>query len=303
MSPAETRARLEAMLGVPLRRPTPPIVVDRVEERCEDMVVERLYLDLGEGAAVPGLVTRPAWPGPHPAVLYCHAHGGNYAIGANELLEGRPALHAPYGPALAAAGFLALAIDLATFGARAEPGEQALSKALLWRGQTLFGHMLADLSAALTYLIGRTDVRPEHIATLGLSMGATHAFWLAGLDGRVAAVAHLCCFADLRTLVTEGGHERHGIYMMVPGLVETVSTGAIAGLVAPRPQLICVGLQDPLTPERAIARAHAETARAYAETDAAERLQLLIEPEAGHLETPGMRAAVMGFLRRLAPTL
>lgn len=92
----------------------------------------------------------------------------------------------------------------------------------------------------------------------GISMGATLAYFLAAIDQRVSAVAHLCCYADLATLVEIGAHDLHGHYLTVPGLLAETSSGAIAGLVAPRPQLICVGSGDPLTPPLAVARAYAD---------------------------------------------
>ena len=43
---------------------------------------------------VPKLATftflAPDGAGPFPAVLYCHAHGGNYDLGRRELTEKRP---------------------------------------------------------------------------------------------------------------------------------------------------------------------------------------------------------------------
>jgi dienelactone hydrolase len=73
----------------------------------------------------------------------------------------------------------------------AEGSEAALAKAALWRGETLMGAMLGDLAAGLDFLAAETDVDAGRIGAMGLSMGATHAYWLAALDHRVAAVAHL----------------------------------------------------------------------------------------------------------------
>jgi dienelactone hydrolase len=89
------------------------------------------------------------------------------------------------------------------------------------------------------------------IAAMGLSMGATHAYWLAALDDRVAAVVHLCAFADMGPLIASGGHDLHGIYMSVPGLLQNGDMGDVAALIAPRPQFIAWGGRDPLTPEAA----------------------------------------------------
>ena len=183
-------------------------------------------------------------------MLYCHAHGARYEIGASELIDGRASLLSPYGPLLADAGFVTLSIDMPTFGERQVPGEDALSKALLWRGKTLMGKMLGDLLVAFDYLRTRTEVDPQRIAAFGLSMGATHAFFLGALEPRFNRIAHLCCYADWARLVETGAHDLHGHYMTVPGLLAKTSVGEIAGLIAPRPQLICVGEDDPLTAGR-----------------------------------------------------
>jgi dipeptidyl aminopeptidase/acylaminoacyl peptidase len=47
-----------------------------------------------------------------------------------------------------------------------------------------------------TLLERAPGVDAGRIGAMGLSMGATHAYWLAALDDRVAAVAHLCAFAE-----------------------------------------------------------------------------------------------------------
>lgn len=281
-------------LALPARSPVEATTIEQVEK--PGFVVEHLRFDLGE--PVRGLLARPSRPeGRLPAVLYCHAHGAKYEIGASELIDGRPSLIGPYGPALAEAGFVTLSIDMPTFGDRQVPGENALSKALLWQGKTLMGKMLGDLLAAFDWLAARSDVDPRRIAALGLSMGATHAFFLGAIEPRLARVAHLCCYADWATLVETGAHDLHGHYMTVPGLLAKTSIGEIAGLIAPRPQLICIGEADPLTPPEAVARAYGETLSAYRAAGAESALRLILEPGIGHAETPRMREAVMAFLR------
>lgn len=183
-----------------------------------------------------------------------------------------------------------------TFGSRADVTESAAAKAALWHGWTLFGQMLGEQAGALTWLRSRPDVDPACVGVMGLSLGATLAYFLAALDERIAAVAHLCCYADLASLVASGAHDLHGAYLTVPGLLRETSTGAIAGLVAPRPQLICVGLDDPLTPQAAVARAFAETRAAYAAAGAADALSLVAEPGVGHRETVLMRQRTLAFL-------
>jgi dienelactone hydrolase len=265
-----------------------------VEQR-DGYVLERLQLRIGD-AEVRGLLTRPAKPGRYPAVLYGHSHGGIYHIGADELLIGREYLLEPLGPVLARAGYVTLAIDMPTFGARSFETESFASKARLWFGRSLIGDMISDHAAALTYLASRADVDPGRIGAFGISMGCTLSFWLGALDERIASVAHLCCFADYRTLVELGGHDNHGIYLMVPGLLSETDCGEIAGLIAPRPQLICIGEADELTPPLAVERAWADTSAAYA--GVADRLVLLREPNTKHQETRRMRDTMLSFFAR-----
>lgn len=259
--------------------------------------LEKIVLAIGE-ETVPGLLSLPPGQGPFPALLYCHAHGGRYHIGCRELTEGRPSLLSPYAPLLADMGFAALCLDMPTFGARQQPAESSLAKARLWQGRTLFGQMLGELLGGLDYLCQRPDIDAARLVSFGLSMGATQAYWLTALDDRLAGCAHLCCYADLASLIASGAHDLHGIYMSVPGLLAHTSTGAIAGLTAPRPHLICVGEDDPLTPPQAIGIAYQQTLAAYQACGAASALSLLQQPATGHRETPEMRAAVCDFLQQ-----
>ena len=269
----------------------------------EGMVVEELVL---EGPApIPATLTRPEAGGRHPAVLYCHAHGGDHVLGRRELLEGSVHFEGPgYGAALAAMGFAALCIDMPGFGDRRREGTEAsLAKALSWQGKSLFGRMLSDLGLAVGYLAGRDDVRADRIYSYGLSMGAAHALWLAALDDRVAGCAHACILADVARLIETGDHDRHGVYLTVPGLLAVADMGEVAGLIAPRPQIVCHGQNDPLTPALARDAALASLRAAYdRRRDATGRntLETMTDPAAGHIETAAMRVAILDFLSRAA---
>jgi pimeloyl-ACP methyl ester carboxylesterase len=260
--------------------------------------VERCRIARRDGKPVRAFLTGPSgqWRN-QPAVIYCHAHGNRYAIGASELIDGRPAiLDPPYAQALAGQGIVALCIDLPGFGERTQEQESALAKQHLWQGRTLFGVMLAELAAALDVLENIDGIAASRIGVLGFSMGATLAFWLGALDPRLKAVVQLLSFADLATLVDRGGHDLHGHYMTVPGLLDVFRTGEIAGLIAPRPQLVCAGLQDPLTPQSACDIAMADVRCAYATAGADDALRLHVERDQGHRESAAMRTEVLRFL-------
>lgn len=288
-----TRERLRQLVG--LVEPAVSLGAARIEQH-DGYEVEHLTLKLGD-TEVRGILTRPLRvEGRLPAILYGHSHGGRYEIGADELLDGREYLLDPLGPAFARAGYVTLCIDMPVFGARATMTESAAAKALLWYGKGLFGQMLCDHSAALTYLASRPDVDPARIGAFGISMGCTLSYWLAAMDERIKAVAHLCCFADLRKMIELGNHDGHGVYLIVPGLLNEADAGAIGALVAPRPQLICIGEADSLTPPAAVALAWEETSAAYA--NAPGRLQLVSEPGVKHQETPRMREAALSFFAK-----
>ncbi len=287
---AITRARLRQLVG--LVEPAVSLSAAHIEQR-DGFEVEHLTLRLGD-TEVRGILTRPLKvEGRLPAILYGHSHGGRYDIGADELLEGREYLLDPLGPVFARAGYVTLCIDMPVFGKRATVTEGAAAKALLWHGKGLFGQMLSDHAAALTYLASRPDVDPARIGAFGISMGCTLSYWLAAMDERIKAVVHLCCFADLRKMIELGNHDGHGVYLIVPGLLNEADAGAIGALVAPRPQLICIGEADQLTPPAAVALAWDETSAAYANTPG--RLQLVSEPGVKHQETPRMREAALRF--------
>ena len=67
----------------------------RSEEIRDGFVLETLRFVTAAGEPVQGLLTRPeSATGPRSAILYIHAHGHRYDIGASELIDGRDARQA-----------------------------------------------------------------------------------------------------------------------------------------------------------------------------------------------------------------
>lgn len=293
--PRDLRRAIKRLVGWPAAPRSASAAEIRASSHEDGHPMEEIVLN-GPSGRIPATFLRPDRPGRHPAVLYCHAHGGDHRLGRRELLQGSRFLQSPgYGPALAAAGFAVLCIDLPGFGERRGEGEEnALAKALFWEGKSLFGAMLNDLAAALGYLANRQEVQPRQIYTMGLSMGAAHAFWLAALEPGVAGCVHMCMLADIGPLIAAGRHARHGFYLTVPGLLKLAEMGDVAALIAPRPQLICHGGRDPLTPETAREAALDRVRAAYAADPDA--LTCAIDPAADHGESAPMRVAVLDFL-------
>jgi len=274
-----------------------PISARMVETRERDAyTLEKLELDLNGMEPVPAWFVKPrAFTGPAPAVLYNHAHGGRYELGKDEFIRGRNSLQAPpYAEALAAMGCCGLAIDAWVFGERATRTEMDAFKEMLWRGRVLWGMMVYDSLRALDYLASRPEVDAARLATLGMSMGSTMAWWVAALDERVKVTVDICCLTDFEALMATGNLAGHGIYYYVPGLLKHFTTAGINSLIAPRAHLALAGDLDPLTPPEGLERVDAELRHAYAGHPMNWVLQRF---PVGHQENAAMRAAALAFLR------
>jgi hypothetical protein len=296
---AARRQELYGLLGELPDRARPVGARQIGEEARETYILETLLLDLNGIEPVPAYFVRPREAqGRVPVVLYNHAHGGDYVLGKDELIAGRSHLQEPpYAAALAARGYASLAMDTWLFGERRGRTESELFKEMLWRGQVLWGMMVYDSLRAIDYLATRDDVDLARLATLGLSMGSTMAWWVAALDERVKVCVDLCCLTDFQALIETRGLDGHGIYYYVPRLLKHFSTAEINQLIAPRPHLSLAGNFDRLTPPAGLDRIDQALRQTYTEMDAPDAWQLR-RYNTGHFETADMRAAIMDFLAR-----
>jgi len=297
--PTQIRGQeLYALLG-DLPERTRPISAWKISEETRDgLLMEIWTLDLNGIEPVPALFIKPlSAQEPAPVILYNHAHGGDYARGKRELLEGNQFLHSPYAGALTAAGYAVLCIDHWGFGDRCGHSESEIFKQMLWQGQVMWGMMVYDSLRALDYLTIRSDVDASRIATLGLSMGSTMAWWLAALDERIKVCVDICCLTDYQSLIEARGLDEHGIYYYVPRLLKHFTTAQINALIAPRPHLSLAGEFDPLTPVSGLRRIDAELRSIYTQANAPEAWKLFTSPT-GHFETAAMRAEALNFLKK-----
>lgn len=56
---------------------------------------------------------------------------------------------------------------------------------MLLTGKVMWGMMIYDSLSALDYMQSRSDVQPDRIGTIGMSMGGLMAWWTAALDDRI----------------------------------------------------------------------------------------------------------------------
>ena len=278
----------------------PPRLVSK--EKYEGYTLERLVLDLNGIEPVPAILLIPDKRQPRaPGLLYMHWHAGMYDLGKEQLLKG-VTVQPPYAPVCAEKGIVTLAIDSWCFGERkhetnGQQGEQDAFKLMLWRGQVLYGMMMFDEFRALDYLASRPEVDGTRLGTLGMSMGATKAWWLAALDPRVKVCMDVCCLTDYEELIRTHGLKEHGIYYYVPSLLKEFQTADINELIVPRAHLSVNGRQDPLTPPAGVDKIRDHLLPLYREygNQADCRIDLF---DCAHVELPEMRKLILEWMDR-----
>jgi acetyl esterase/lipase len=296
-SASQRRRELYALLGALPPRTHPIRATKRSEGERDGYILETWDLDLNGIENVPAYLARPKnLTGRAPAVLFNHSHGGGYKIGKTEFVQGREYLQpTPYAKALTDLGYVALCIDHWVFGERSHTSELDMFKSMLWRGQVLWGMMVYDSLRAVDYLVSRDMVDTTRIATLGMSMGSTMAWWLAALDDRIKVTVDINCLTDFQALLDDKGLSRHGVYYFVPDLLNHFTTAQINALIAPRAHLGLAGTRDKLTPVAGLDVIDRELTDVYARAGHPERWKLL-RYDVEHVETPEGRRAALEFL-------
>jgi len=298
----ERRKELWGLLGdLPWEhKPGPAKLI--CKEEHEHYVLERLVLDLNGVEPVSALLLIPRKrQTPAPGLLYIHWHGGMYDLGKEMLLKGVEVAPA-YADMCAHKGLVTLAIDCWCFGEREHDknglqGEENAFKLMLWKGQVLYGMMMFDEIRAMDYLASRPEVDGQRLGALGMSMGATKAWWLAALDPRVKVCMDVCCLTDYEELIKAHGLQEHGIYYYVPSLLKHFQTSEINELIVPRAHLSVNGKRDELTPPAGVEKLRDYLLPLYRKhgREADLRVELF---DCAHAELPEMRKLILEWMDR-----
>ncbi|WP_274362017.1 dienelactone hydrolase family protein [Paenibacillus thermotolerans] len=299
MNIADKEARRQELYGLLGDLPDRNVITaNKIDEEVhESYTLERLQLDLNGMETVPAYFAKPRRAeGPTPVVLFNHSHGGNYQLGKDELIKSNVYMYKkPYAEELAALGFASFCIDMWGFGERRGRTESEIFKEMLWNGRVMWGMMVYDNLRAIDYLASRDDVIADRIATLGMSMGSTMAWWTAALDPRVKVCVDICCLTDFHSLIESRGLDGHGIYYYVPALLKHFTTSEINALISPRCHLSTAGNYDLLTPPAGLDIVDKQLQEVYLRDGAPDNWKLL-RYNVAHLETAEMRNEIVRFL-------
>lgn len=205
--------------------PRPPLTPERVAlEQCDGFSLEEFRIQSTAGRTILVMVARPAGvPGPVPAVVAIHGHGGSRRSPFNP----EEKIYKEFGSVLARRGFVVASTDVGQH-APFEPG------------RLVMGERLWDVMRCVDLLASLPEVDAKRIGCAGLSLGGEMAMWLGAMDERIAATVS-CGF------LTRMDHmeKNHCMCWKFDGLRELVDWPDIYSMIAPRPLQCQNGLKEP----------------------------------------------------------
>ena len=268
-----------------------PEVIYSIEQ--DGLVRERVIFDSEAHMSVPCTLLRPAdmpATGHGRAIICSHGHGpfGKEPVAGNattpELRANIAMHHYNYGEEMARRGFLTLCPDLRVFGERDDggtpyPGRDKCNVHFI-RGMILGIYTLTlniwDMKCCVDYVQTRPEIDPERIGMMGLSQGGTMTTFATAAEPRIRA-------ADIMGYVNPW--ERFGIQranfcgsQIVPQIFKYFDTHDIAGLIAPRPLLIEMGVHDTCFPIEDQLQGYEGVQRIYRAAQAEDRLWAEVHP-------------------------
>jgi len=278
------KKQLVSLLGIIPERAEPELVWE-AQTDCGSYVRHRVTYQTESGVRVPAflLVPHAARPvAPAPGILCLHGHGqfGKDSIVGLATTDEREAEitnhQYDFGRKFAERGYVVLAPDLRGFGERRPdyPGPRVDYCPRNYMAATLIGHtvvglQVCDLRAALNVLQNQDFVDSDKLGCAGLSYGGRMTMMISALDERVKICVPSGCmnlFQERYQALSQCGAQ------LIPNLLLYGDTPEVFSLIAPRPMIIEIGLQDPLIPHDWMERGLARLRKAYQAAGAANHL-------------------------------
>ncbi|MBI2440387.1 MAG: acetylxylan esterase [Lentisphaerae bacterium] len=276
---------LEVLGSFPKRVPLQAVVESSVEDGA--LIRERVVFNAETFMAVPCQVLRPKGlkaNRKNPAIICSHGHGpyGKDAVAgirsSPEHEQNIKTLNYNYGEQMAQAGFLTLSPDLRGFGERKDgldpfPGRDACNinfiKGALRNLYTLTLNIW-DMKCCVDYLETRAEVDKTRIGMMGLSQGGTMTAFTAAAEPRIKVADISGYINPWREFAIKKANFCGA--QIVPGIYRYFDTADIAGLIAPRPLLLEMGIYDDCFPIHDLLKGYEEVRRIYRAAGAQEHL-------------------------------
>ncbi len=266
------------------------------EEHREGYTARRMAFDLTAYSRVEAYLLVPDRPGPHPAVVLLHDHGGHYTIGkekmirpfavpAEKLADADSWVAGGYGGRyvgdfLASRGYVVIAVDALCWGDRGRregaDGRRYADIAgnMMMLGRSLSAFMNWEDLYTTEFLASLPEVDPARIGCMGWSMGGYRAWMLAALTDRIAAGAAVCWMNTTEVQFSwKYGRERGGFANMLPGLRRYLDYPHIASIACPKPMLFINGRRDKLFPPEGVEEAFRQMHAVWNDRGVGDRLQ------------------------------
>jgi len=129
-------------------------------------------------------------------------------------------------------------------------------------GYTACGAEALNTIRGLDALHDFSEIDTERIGSAGISGGGAHSFLIAALDPRIQSVATTSGVTDISTYVSYRHFLGHCDCMLYHNYYQT-DPAETAALIAPRPVMFCLPVNDPLFTESGIKRLHSQVKYIY----------------------------------------
>ncbi|OCA83223.1 dipeptidyl aminopeptidase [Bacillus sp. FJAT-27225] len=241
----------------------------------------------------------------YPAVLALHptSEGGKDDISLPTGRENRM-----YGLELVKRGYIVLAPDIITAGERILPTRKPFHTAAFYKqhpGWSAVAKMISDHRQGVSLLETIKLADSGKIGAIGHSLGGYNAYFLAGLDSRIKAVACSCGFSTFAGDPETHRWGKREWFSHIPKLSDYIQAGKvpfefheIAALAAPTPMFFWMGQSDRIFPHwQPAAEGLAELNALYEWLGAGGNWASLIG-NSGHDFPPEIRELTYSFLDR-----
>lgn len=243
-----------------------------------DLIRERVVFNTEEFMSVPCQILYPKKmkkDGKNAAIICSHGHGsyGKDPVAGVRSSPGHirdiEQMNYNYGEQMAKAGFLTLCPDLRVFGERRDgetpfPGRDPCNVNFI-KG-AIFGRYpltlnIWDIGRCIDYLETRPEIDPGRIGMMGLSQGGTMTTFASAYDKRIKA-------ADIMGYINpwaEFGIKNANFCgsQIIPQIYRYFDTSDIAGLIAPRPLLLEMGIYDSCFPIHNLLKGYEKVKKIY----------------------------------------